>query len=433
MTKAAQLIIDCKFTNELPKPPVPKLLRALPTAERLCQYQPTALEIDGRPFMLSERELVSRIELIDPDAYGELPPKGSMPPPPPPMDAVLLRDDDIEESVKEAERKRRRLTEHTEAWHRQAFGLQLPQLVTNDVFTERQRFTTGMEAAEKKLTREPPGFKTVEELASKIEATFEAAKEAPVHPSKPSMKPKRILNIVPDAVLWANRYRQVVFDELPHEPQRYDLLFRTTPTPRATCFGYFSPSEADGDAGSYKLDENYFWENRGGFTRSNDCGEGEAIVLSFPLASEPVSEARFVPVPTCMKLKKQKAHRLDLNLDTATLSVKHRDPSAQEAAEEQERMNVVLNDDAERERSEASLDYIQGEWQIRGDPRSMQQSKSDSGSREETSHEPTTPPGQPPAPLPIAAGSSQRGEGLPRAEVDHNHSRAYDHKHERDE
>merc|ERR1719464_1387607 len=210
---------------------------------------------------------------------------------------MLLRDDDVSAEVKEAEKKRARLYERTEASHRQAFGLQLPQLITNDVFTERQRFTTGMEAAEKKLSREPPGYNSVDELAGKIEATFEAAKQPPVHPSNPALKPKRVLSIVPDAVLWANRYRQVVFDELPHEPTRYDLLFKSTPTPRATCFGYFSPAEEDGDTGAYKLDMNYFWENRGGYTRAVDRQEGEAMLLSFPPASEGSSEAMLLSFP----------------------------------------------------------------------------------------------------------------------------------------
>lgn len=393
MTKAAQLIIDCKYSNELPRPPVPKLLRALPTAERLCQYVPTALELDHRPFLLSERGLLSRVELLDTGAYGEAPARGSMQPPPAPQDAVLLRDDDVDATAKENERKRRRLTEHTEAWHRQAFGLQLPQLVTNDVFTERQRFTTGMEAVEKKLHREPPGYSSMQDLASKIEETFKAAAQPPKHPSNPGLKAKRVLSIVPDAVLWANRYRQVVFDELPHEPNRYDLLFKTTPTPRETCFGYFSPVEDEGDAGAYKLDQNYYWENRGGYTRSNDCGEGEAVLLSFPLAGEANGEVRFIPVPTFMRLKKQNAYKLDLSLETQSLSVKHRDPSAQEAAEEQERMNVVLNDDAmEREHSEACLDYIDGEWQIRGDARSSQESETESRSMQDmVSPHPSTP------------------------------------------
>lgn len=264
--------------------------------------------------------------------------------------------------------KRRKLTEQTEAWHRQAFALQLPQLVRNDVFTERQRYTTGLEAAEKKLQREPPGFGSVEELAGKVEATFEAAKEPPVHPSKPSMKPKRVMDVVPDAVLWANRYRQIVFDELKHDPKRNDLLFRTAPTPRITCFALFAPA-AEGDTSSYKLAENYVWENRGGFTRASDCGEGEMLLLSFPTSNDPRNEVRFTTTPTSMRLKKAMAHSLDLVEDTKSLNVAHRDPSAQEAAEEQQRMNVVLSDECRRERSEASLDFVNGDWQIRGDPR----------------------------------------------------------------
>jgi len=380
-TKAAQLIIDCKYANELPQPPVPKLLKALPTAERLCQYAPTSLELDHRPFLLSEKGLASRIELVDPNAYGELPAEWSMPPPPPPQDAQLLRDDDISEAVKEAEKKRQRLNERSEAWHREAFGLQVPQLVTNDVFTERQRFTVGLEAAEKTILRQPPNFNSLDDFADQIENTFEAAKDTPVHPSNPSLKPKRVLPIVPDAVLWANRYRQISFDELPQKPQNNDLLFKTAPNPRITCFGLFSsaatPEGTSGD--EYKLAMNYVWDNRGAFTRSTACGENDTVMLSYPDDSEETGEVRFVPMPSVMRLKKQKAHRLDISLEAQMLNVKHRDPSVQEAAEEQERMNAVLNDEV-RGDDEASFDYVDGEWQIRGDP------------RQTSSREPSTPP-----------------------------------------
>lgn len=380
--KSAQLIIDCKYANELPKPPVPKLLKALPSADKLCQYKPTQLELDHRPFLLSEQNLLARIEMVDPDAYGELPTEGSMPPPPPPQDAQLLRDDDIPAAMKDAEKKRKRLTEHTESWHRQAFGLQLPQLITNDVFTERQRFTTGLEASEKKLHRDAPGFDSVEELAGKIENTFEAARDVPVHPSNPSLKPKRILPIVPDAVLWANRYRQIYFDELLTTPARNDLLYRTQPHPRVTCFGYFSPNGDSAESGSYKLEQTYVWENKSAYTKQVDIGEFESVILSFPPDSDTGGEARFVPVPSLMKLKKQKATRLDIEMEVNSLTVKHTDPSAQEAAEEQERMMVVLSDEVRREHSEASLDYVDGEWQIRGDPRS--QPSADTRSQTET-------------------------------------------------
>merc|ERR1712039_469030 len=114
--------------------------------------------------------------------------------------------------------------------------------------------------------------------------------------------------------------------------------------------------------------------------------------LSFPSQDEPKGEVRFVCVPTFMKLKKQKAHRLDINLETQQLNVQHRDPSAQEAAEEQERMNVVLSDEVQRDHSEASLDYVDGEWQIRGDPRSQSGvSQQDKSGREPSSPEVSSP------------------------------------------
>eukprot|EP00927_Polykrikos_kofoidii_P071969 TRINITY_DN68147_c0_g1_i1.p1 TRINITY_DN68147_c0_g1~~TRINITY_DN68147_c0_g1_i1.p1 ORF type:complete len:445 (-),score=89.45 TRINITY_DN68147_c0_g1_i1:217-1551(-) len=365
-----QLVIDCKYANTLPQPPVPKLLKALPNAERFFQYRPTQLELDHRPFLLSEKDLLSCIEFVDPDAYGDSVPQGSMPPPLPPQDAVLLRDDDVTEKIREQERKRRKLCEATEAFHREAFGLQLPQLVSNDTFTERQRFITGMDAAEKKIHREPPGYNSVEELVSKVENTFEFAKQPPVHPTNPALKPKKVLSIVPDAVLWANRYRQMNFDELPMEPQQNDILFKTVPTPRATCFGLFSASGGDGTGqqGSYKLAQSYIWDNRGHFTRAISCGEGESMLLSFPPDDDEVGEVRFVIAPTLMKLKKQKAARLDLGLDASSLSVTHREPSAQEQAEERDRMATVLSDEAV-EREDSTFDYVDGEWLIRGDPR----------------------------------------------------------------
>jgi len=174
---------------------------------------------------------------------------------------------------------------------------------------------------------------------------------------------------VPDAVLWANRYKQIVFDELPHHvPARNDLLYRTQPHPRVTCFGYFSPKGDNAESGAYKVDQNYVWDNKSAFTKQADIGESDSVLLSFPNDSD--GEARFVLVPALMKLKKQKASRLDISVDLSSLVVKHRDPSAQEAAEEQERMMVVLSDEVRREHSEASLDYVDGEWQIRSDPRS---------------------------------------------------------------
>eukprot|EP00930_Biecheleria_cincta_P001396 TRINITY_DN102536_c0_g1_i1.p1 TRINITY_DN102536_c0_g1~~TRINITY_DN102536_c0_g1_i1.p1 ORF type:complete len:444 (-),score=90.67 TRINITY_DN102536_c0_g1_i1:18-1316(-) len=402
--EVTSLIVECKYRNELPLPPVPKLLRALPSLAKLCQYRPTSLELDHKPFLLSESELMSRVEIVDPDAYGEVPAAGSMRPPLPPADAQLLKDDDLPEEVRDAMAKRRRLSEATEAWHRQAFGLQLPQLITNDVFTERQRFTTGLNATEKKMHREPPGFKSVDELAEKIEKTFEAAEEAPVHPTKPSLKAKRILPIVPDAVLWSNKYVQIFFDEPPpsHEIARHDLLFRSNPDPRTTCFSFFMPGaeEEAGEAGAYKLAQSYIWDNRGAFSKSSDIGEGDAVLLSTPLEDDDAQEIRFLPVPTFMKLKKLQSQRLDIEQELQSLNVSYREPTNQETIDDQERMAAVLSEEATRERSEASLDFVEGEWQIRGDPRS-----SSGRSRQQSSMHDQSQRGSS-APLPLTASAS---------------------------
>merc|ERR1712039_57629 len=119
-----------------------------------------------------------------------------------------------------------------------------------------------------------------------------------------------------------------------------------------------------------KLEQTYVWDNKSAFTKQADIGEFESVLLSFPSEDDPTGEARFVTVPGMMKLKKQKAIRLDVEMDVNTLTVKHRDPSVQEATEERDRMLTVLSDEVRREHSEASLDYVDGEWQIRGDPRS---------------------------------------------------------------
>ncbi|CAE7558341.1 unnamed protein product [Symbiodinium natans] len=242
-----------------------------------------------------------------------------------------------------------------------AFGLQLPQLITNDVFTERQRFTTGRNAAEKKIFRDPPGFKSKEELAQKIGKTFQAAKEAPVHPSKPHLRPKRVMQVVPDVQLWSNKYVQVAFDEQPRgqEVQQNDLLLRSAPDPRTTCFSQ-CPSNADGErngsvkylhpADAYDFQQQYYWSNRGGFQQADELGEGKAqttgfavparafsdppdltVVLAVPRISsdngeEPAQQAKFIIAPTRMILNKLKAHRLDIEEDTKALRVTVRQP-----------------------------------------------------------------------------------------------------------
>merc|ERR1712216_392292 len=107
-------------------------------------------------------------------------------------------------------------------------------------------------------------------------------------------------------------------------------------------------------------------------------------LLSFPSSSDPTGEVRFVLVPTKIRLKKQQAQRLDLTLDTMALNVAHRDPSAQEQEEEQRRLSSVLSDEVDEEEAEATLDYIDGEWQIRDPREGRSREGSHLGSREQS-------------------------------------------------
>ena len=66
------------------------------------------------------------------------------------------------------------------------------------------------------------------------------------------------------------------------------------------------------------------------------------MLLSVPLTADEGGEVRFVSVPPRMRLKKQKASRLDINLETQSLSVKYRDANESEATEEREKMVIVV-------------------------------------------------------------------------------------------
>jgi hypothetical protein len=318
-------------------------------------------------------------------------------------DQQIVSDYDLSEKLIEAAKKRRRLTEDTEAFHREAFGLQLPQLLTNDVFTERQRYTTGDESAEKKLHRDPNKRLDDEDLCKKVEDTFTESAKEPVHPTNPALKARRILPIVPDAFVWGNKYRQVVFDELPEKPKRQDVLHMTIPNPRITCFGYFSSPSEDGYAGStYRLAQNYVWENRGGYSRQLAISEGEAMLMSFPEDGQD-GEVRFVMVPPWIRLKKQKAFKLDLELPTQILSVSHREPSDKEAEEEHARMGVVLRDEVGHATETSDVAWVDGKWQVR--------STRESSSKDQSSYnQQGTPPASPASQASVAPPLSPQPE-----------------------
>lgn len=395
-SSAPGLQVDGRFKNDLPLPPVPKLLRALPGCRRFSSFSMSNLEIFDRPTVLG-RDPENRLELVDGSAFGKLPEAGAMRPPLRPEEQKLVSDYDLAAVSHDANKKRKRLTEDTEAFHREAFGLQLPQLLTNDIFTERQRFTTGNDSSEKKLHRDPPKRLNNEEIIEKVESTFERAMEEPVHPTNPALKARRVMPIVPDAMVWGNRYRQVVFDELPDKPKRHDLLFMTIPNPRTSCFGYFSSPAEDGHGGNtYRLSQSYIWENRGMYSRQQSINEGEQLLLSFP-EDGAAGEARFICVPPWIRLTKQKAFNAgakDLQAAAQILHVSHRDPSVSEASEEHARMGVVMRDEG-HDTETSDVAWVDGQWVIRSVRAASSKDNTSAAGSAAASRQGATPPASP--------------------------------------
>lgn len=371
------LSIGKQYSNDIARPSVGQFLNGPSSLdqklERLAKYSPTSLDLQQKDILLPTEGLFSRVDFAHPTGWASPQQSSEMPPPPGKKDLRLLSDmdkrvmcdDDLPKEVLEGEKKKRRLTENTEAWAREAFGLQLPQLVTN-VLTDKSNAVVGFHAAEKNLQREEPRELNPEDLTAKVDESFADAKKPPVHPdpAKRDLKPKRILSIVPDSELWPNTYQQILFDELPPKRDREnDLLLKTVPHPRITCFGYFSaPQAGEVDSSTYRLAQNYIWDNRGGFTRSAQIHEGEAMLWRYPKEQEGGESGagqpsqppaiRFSYVPTLMRLKKQKAARLDITLDLQSLSVVHRNPSEQEQAEEAKKMRVIEEDEEEEAQDE---------------------------------------------------------------------------------
>jgi hypothetical protein len=249
---------------------------------------------------------------------------------------------------------------------REAIILRRHILLSNDIYTDQTIFVTGNEAAEKKLYRDPQEPLEVHEMADRVEKTFGAACETPMHPFNPNMKAKRVLPVVPDFDLWGQNMQQVSFDEPPDVMELEDLLYKTVPNARTTCFSYFS-KKSDGAEGEYGLIRNYVWDNPGQYNKLQAMG-GEQLLLSFPDPECDREEIWFAPMPTRMLLSKQKAKRLDFDPSVHHLNVSYREPNAEEIKQDQKMIAVVTEADFSREKTATTVDYdrAKGEWKIKG-------------------------------------------------------------------
>lgn len=139
--------------------------------------------------------------------------------------------------------------------------------VVNDVFTMRDNYFTGHDAAEKKLVRTRRRQPSQEETVLLIEQTFDDAREkVKLHPGK-AVTPLRVLPIFPDTDLFSHKYAQVMFDEDPMK----------SAVPTVLCP---APSSLTGPSGLGRLPLTAYVGTVPLADAQKQMGEGEAVDLA---------------------------------------------------------------------------------------------------------------------------------------------------------
>eukprot|EP00299_Pterocystis_sp_00344_P010554 c4737_g1_i1.p1 GENE.c4737_g1_i1~~c4737_g1_i1.p1 ORF type:complete len:426 (+),score=83.94 c4737_g1_i1:1-1278(+) len=195
----SRFIISFKFATSLPDVPVePKLLELPDSEQRFVPYQPTTLETSYHYCLHAEPNMGLDFNFIDPSTYTipETPPELD------PLDEALLQPLVVKKEV--------------EAPPQQPVYIPRVEPVSSE-YGHRMRPTSAVfESAATMSYFDAPHPSPAEQLRA-ISDSFEAAKETPVHPTKPHLKPVSVYPVFPDFDHWANQYVQVAFDSDPCE------------------------------------------------------------------------------------------------------------------------------------------------------------------------------------------------------------------------
>ncbi|CAD7960256.1 unnamed protein product [Amoebophrya sp. A25] len=215
-----------------------------------------------------------------------------------------------------AEQQKQRLVNKQQ--ETEALFLRRPILVQNDIFAKGDDIVVGHEAVEKNLPRKPVEAATPEEIASRIEATFQNAKEGAVHPEHGSkVKVKSETPILPNASMWATNFRTVLFDEstnIPFEKENPALLWQESKMGKE-FLGLLKPDASK----EHKLERAYVWVNAGEWQQSRSSDESEFLLLSLP--GKPNKPAKFVQIPNKLRVKKMLAQLQSGSATTADFDI----------------------------------------------------------------------------------------------------------------
>ncbi|KAI4381897.1 hypothetical protein MLD38_007919 [Melastoma candidum] len=321
LKKPTTFLCKMKFRNELPDTSAQlKYMAFKKDQDRFAKYTITSLEKNWKPELHVEPDLGIPLDLLDLSVYN--PPK--VRPPLAPEDEELVRDDESVTPVKKnGIRRKERPTDKGVSW------LVKTQYISPVSLDSAKQSLTEKQA--KELREKKGGLKILDGLNNRerqikdIEASFMAAKSAPVHATNKNLYPIEVLPLLPDFKRYKDPFVVASFDNAPTaDSEAYSKLDKsvrdeqeakaimksyvatgTDPNKKEQFLAYMVPSADEilkdildpNEEISYSWVREYNWDVRG-----DNVDDPSTYLVSFG-----DSEARYVPLPTKLNLKKKRA------------------------------------------------------------------------------------------------------------------------------
>ncbi|XP_041002052.1 protein PAF1 homolog [Juglans microcarpa x Juglans regia] len=319
LKKPTTFLCKLKFRNELPDPSAqPKLMAMKNEKDQYTKYTITSLEKTYKPKLFVEPDLGIPLDLLDLSVYN--PPSAR--PPLAPEDEELLHDDVAVTPVKNnGIRRKERPTDKGVAWLvKTQYISPLSMESTKQSLTEKQA----------KDLREMKGGRNIlenlnnrERQIKEIESSFVACKSHPVHATNKDLYPLEVLPLLPDFDRYDDQFVVAAFDSAPtadaevhgkldqtvrdaYESQAIMKSYMATGSDTDKSFLAYmvpSPDELSKNIYDEREDISYSWVREYHYDfRLDDVDDPTTYLVSFDEA-----EARYVPLPTKLVLRKKRA------------------------------------------------------------------------------------------------------------------------------
>ncbi|KAI3737668.1 hypothetical protein L2E82_27678 [Cichorium intybus] len=321
LKKPTTFLCKLKFRDELPdSTSQPKLLSIRRDKDRAAKYAVTSLEKVHKPQLYVEPDLGIPLDLLDLSVYNA--PKGELHYIDPEDERLLQEDASVTPIKKDGLKRKERPTDKGMSWLvKTQYISPLSADASRQSLTEKQ----AKELREKRGNTLLDSHNSREKKIKDIQASFEACKSRPVHATNKKLHPVEILPLFPDFERWDDQFVVATFDGPPtvdsesynkmdksvrdaHESQAIMKSFVASTSDSAKpdkFLAYMVPSVGELSKDIYDEHEDisytwvreYHWDVRG-----EDVDDPTNFLVAFG-----ESEARYMPLPTKLILRKKRA------------------------------------------------------------------------------------------------------------------------------